>query len=86
VSPPSPHLSAVGKARLGPMLGRAPNAWHIQARGLAAYVMAYNAAVWEVGYTDEFEAWWDGLTPQRQSAVDERIELLRREGPNLKRP
>jgi hypothetical protein len=42
--------------------------------------------VWEIEYTDEFESWWDGLTPDQQEAVAERVELLRDSGPKTKRP
>jgi hypothetical protein len=41
---------------------------------------------WEVEFTDEFEEWWDGLTEAQQDAVYERVELRRRDGPNLRRP
>jgi hypothetical protein len=42
--------------------------------------------VWEVEYTDEFGAWWDGLNDAEQDAVARSVELLRRIGPSLGRP
>ncbi len=42
--------------------------------------------VWEVEYTDGFEAWWDGLTQDQQEALDDRVRLLAETGPRLKRP
>ncbi|MGI8461028.1 MAG: type II toxin-antitoxin system RelE/ParE family toxin [Solirubrobacterales bacterium] len=41
---------------------------------------------WEVEFTDEFEEWWDGLTPAQQEALNQRVQLLAASGPNLKRP
>jgi hypothetical protein len=41
---------------------------------------------WEVEYTDEFGAWWDGLTEEEQEAVDAGVELLEDSGPNLSFP
>lgn len=42
--------------------------------------------VWEVEYTDEFEAWWDSLSEDEQAAIAVRVERLEHEGPNLRRP
>lgn len=42
--------------------------------------------MWEVEYTDEFEAWWDTLSVDEQAAVAVRVELLQQQGPNLRRP
>jgi hypothetical protein len=41
---------------------------------------------WVIEYTDEFEAWWDDLTPEEQQALDQRVALLAQRGPALKRP
>lgn len=41
---------------------------------------------WEVEYTDEFEAWWEGLTVAEQAAIDLAVETLSNEGPTLGRP
>lgn len=42
--------------------------------------------MWEVEFTDEFEGWWDTLTVAQQEAVAERVHLLERRGPSLRRP
>ncbi len=42
--------------------------------------------MWEVEFTDEFEAWWDGLDLGQQAAVAGRVELLAESGPDLGRP
>lgn len=44
------------------------------------------ADVWEVEFTDEFGEWWDGLTPEQQEALDDRVMLLAEVGPSLRRP
>jgi len=41
---------------------------------------------WEIEYTDEFEAWWDGLTEEEQESVYAKVLLLRGHGPALPRP
>jgi hypothetical protein len=42
--------------------------------------------VWEVEYTDEFEAWWDTLSVDEQAAITVRVDRLQGHGPNLRRP
>ena len=42
--------------------------------------------MWEVEYTDEFEAWWNSLDEFEQRSVDASVVLLREEGPQLGRP
>lgn len=42
--------------------------------------------MWEVEYTHEFEAWWDELTEDEQSALEQRVRILVEHGPTLKRP
>jgi hypothetical protein len=41
---------------------------------------------WEVEYTDEFEAWWNGLAESEQESVWDSVSLLEDHGPNLKFP
>lgn len=31
---------------------------------------------WEIEYTDEFEAWWEGLTEAEQESLAASVELL----------
>lgn len=39
-----------------------------------------------VEYTDEFEAWWNGLTEEEQIELDAKVHLLEQHGPVLPRP
>jgi len=41
---------------------------------------------WEVLTTDQFNAWYEALDDEAAETVTARIDLLEREGPNLKRP
>lgn len=41
---------------------------------------------WDVEYTDEFGAWWDGLDPSDQNRIAAYILLLQEYGPALGRP
>jgi len=41
---------------------------------------------WEVEYTNEFEAWWNGLTEEEQIELDAKVRLLEQHGPVLPRP
>ena len=41
---------------------------------------------WEVEFTDEFGAWWEGLSEAEQVDVRAEVNLLRRFGPMLGRP
>jgi hypothetical protein len=41
---------------------------------------------WEVEYTDQFEAWWDGLTAEEQDSIAVGVGLLRAHGAALRRP
>ena len=43
-------------------------------------------ARWEVEYTDEFGAWWLGLSEAEQVSVDASVRLLEARGPNLGYP
>lgn len=42
--------------------------------------------MFEVEYTDEFEAWWGRLSVVEQIAVEARVDVLAHEGPTLGRP
>ena len=44
---------------------------------------AADPQVWEVEYTDQFEQWWDRLTPAEQDSINSGVELLEENGPNL---
>lgn len=41
---------------------------------------------WEVEVTDQFIAWWEGLTEAEQEDIDAVIRVLERRGPALRRP
>jgi hypothetical protein len=41
---------------------------------------------WDVEYTDEFGAWWQGLSESEQEAVDASVRLLEERGPSLPFP
>jgi len=41
---------------------------------------------WEVEGTDEFQAWFSGLTPAERISVAAKIDLLEERGPSLGRP
>lgn len=41
---------------------------------------------WEVEYTDEFEAWWNGLDADAQDRIAVSVTLLEMRGPNLDFP
>jgi hypothetical protein len=43
-------------------------------------------AAWDVEFTDEFEAWWDSLSPEEQDAVDVVVVMLEQAGPHLPFP
>lgn len=42
--------------------------------------------MWEVEVTDQFVAWWDGLTVDQRESVTDRADLLAERGPDLGRP
>ena len=42
--------------------------------------------MWDVEFTDEFEAWWDTLTVDEQQAIDAAVRVLEQRGPGLGRP
>jgi hypothetical protein len=41
---------------------------------------------WIVEYTDEFGAWWDGLTEAEQASISAHVSKLEDRGPNLPHP
>ena len=43
-------------------------------------------ARWDVEYTDEFGAWWNGLKEAEQVSVDASVHLLEERGPQLGHP
>lgn len=42
--------------------------------------------MWEVEYTDQFEAWWLTLDESLQEAIVAAVERLEEHGPSLRRP
>jgi hypothetical protein len=42
--------------------------------------------MWEVEFTDEFEAWWNTLSAKEQSVIDSDVKLLENFGPLLPFP
>ena len=42
--------------------------------------------MWDVEFTDQFEAWWDTLTAEEQQSIDAAVRLLEQRGPGLGRP
>ncbi len=42
--------------------------------------------MWDVEFTDEFEAWWDTLSAEEQQSIDAAVRLLEQRGPDLGRP
>ena len=42
--------------------------------------------MWEVEYTDEFGAWWEGLPEGVQESISRDVKILKAFGPGLGRP
>lgn len=42
--------------------------------------------MWDVEFTDQFEAWWDTLSAEEQQSIDAAVRLLEHRGPGLGRP
>ena len=42
--------------------------------------------MWDVEFTDQFEAWWDTLSSEEQQSIDAAVRLLEQRGPGLGRP
>jgi hypothetical protein len=42
--------------------------------------------MWEVEYTDQFEKWWETLTLEEQTTIDDAVTALQESGPALGRP
>lgn len=43
----------------------------------------YGVRVWDVEFTDQFEAWWDTLSTEEQQSIDAAVGLLEQRGPGL---
>jgi hypothetical protein len=41
---------------------------------------------WEVGFTSQFEDWWNSLSEDEQADVNAKVILLQKLGPSLPRP
>jgi hypothetical protein len=48
--------------------------------------LGYCAWVWDVEFTDQFEAWWDTLSVEDQQGIDAAVSVLEERGPGLGRP
>ena len=46
----------------------------------------YTLRVWDVEFTDQFEAWYAALTDAEQDVIEASVNLLVTEGPDLGRP
>ncbi len=46
----------------------------------------FTPVTWPIEYTDEFGAWWDGLTNAEQISIDAHVRKLEQRGPNLPFP
>ena len=42
--------------------------------------------MWDVEFTEQFEAWWDTLSPEEQQSIDAAVRVLEQRGPALGRP
>ena len=42
--------------------------------------------MWDVEFTDQFEAWWDTLGAEDQQGIDAAVSVLEQRGPALGRP
>ncbi len=42
--------------------------------------------MWDVEFTDQFEAWWMTLSTEEQQSIDAAVRLLEQRGPGLGRP
>jgi hypothetical protein len=42
--------------------------------------------MWDVEFTDEFEAWWETLSMAEQGSLEASVRLLEQFGPELSRP
>ena len=45
------------------------------------FLLGNTHALWEVEYTDDFEAWWNTLPQGAQEALDATVQLLMEGGP-----
>jgi hypothetical protein len=47
---------------------------------------SFDPMTWDVEYTDEFGAWWNGLSEAEHESVDASVRLLEARGPSLPFP
>lgn len=78
-------------------IGR-PRGRHEQARRRSGWMCSDNSlddicigvhnqrVAWEVEFTDEFAAWWEGLSVGEQDSIDSSVRMLEEAGPALTRP
>ena len=48
--------------------------------------MAWRGVVWDVEVTDEFKAWWNGLSEAERISVESAVLLLEASAPHLPFP
>jgi hypothetical protein len=41
---------------------------------------------WDIEFTEEFDIWWESLSPEEQDSVDSQVLMLGDAGPALARP
>ena len=61
-------------------------ATHLRYQPMNIYSAVCTYMAWDVEFTAEFAAWWDGLTPAEQETVGSAVEVLQAGGPGLGRP
>jgi hypothetical protein len=52
----------------------------------AIFPVSYNLYMFDVLFTDEFEAWWDGLSAEEQTGINAVVLLLEQQGVALGSP
>ena len=52
----------------------------------AIFPMSYTLYMFDVLFTDEFEAWWDGLSAEEQTSINAVVLLLEQHGVALASP
>jgi hypothetical protein len=53
---------------------------------MAFHLSHIHSMEWAVGYTDQFEAWWDSLSEAEQEDIAAVVTVLELRGPALRRP
>jgi hypothetical protein len=48
--------------------------------------MCYTFGMWEVEFTEEFEAWWGTLDEEEQESLAASVGLVEQLGPNYRAP